>query len=78
MKPNDFLEAVKADIPKLQSFAKDCETNPALESLATALFPKLAPFMSQVKAILPYVDHIDALVPYVDFLEQVLTVAHLS
>jgi hypothetical protein len=78
MKPIDFLEAVKKDIPQLKKFVLDCESNPALEKMAVAMFPKIAPFMDQVKAILPYVEHIDALIPYVDFLEQLLIVAHIA
>ena len=78
MKPIDFLNAVKADVPKLQAFVAQCEANPALASMALVMFPKLAPLMAQVKAILPYIDHIDAIMPYIDFLEQMLAVAHIA
>ena len=78
MSPISLLQTIKEHLPKLQELLLKCDDNPALEKLIKIVFPDLAPYMEQIKAILPYAEYLDDLIPYIDFLEQLLTTIGMS
>jgi hypothetical protein len=78
MSPINLLQAIKLHLPQLQELLLKCDNNPALEKLIQIMFPDLAPFIVQIKAILPYAEYLDDLIPYINFLEQLLSALGLS
>lgn len=57
-----ILDAASADIPKLQAFLTAAQNNPMVLTLATKLFPGLAPIIPILAQISPYLSFLKGLV----------------